>query len=129
MNQKVALRILERMGYRADVAANGLEVLDALRRRTYDVVLMDVQMPEMDGLTAARRICRDWAREKRPRMIAMTANAMQGDRAICLDAGMDDYISKPVTVDELRAALQRWGQLVQDRAEPPGASLPPAPGR
>ncbi|MEG5238347.1 PAS domain S-box protein [Microcoleus sp. AT9b-C3] len=92
VNQKVALLLLERIGYRADVAANGLEVLEALHRQPYDVVLMDVQMPEMDGLEASRRICQEWPAHTRPRIIAMTANAMQGDRQVCLDAGMNDYI-------------------------------------
>jgi CheY-like chemotaxis protein/HPt (histidine-containing phosphotransfer) domain-containing protein len=107
VNQKVALRTLERMGYRADVAANGIEALDALERQSYDVVLMDMQMPEMDGLEATRRICKRWLPTRRPRIIAMTANAMRGDREQCLDAGMDDYISKPVRIEDLVAALER----------------------
>ncbi|MEO7912376.1 MAG: response regulator [Roseiflexaceae bacterium] len=107
VNQKVALRTLERMGYRAEVAANGIEVLDALERQSYDVVLMDMQMPEMDGLEATRRICKRWIPTRRPRIIAMTANAMRGDREQCLDAGMDDYISKPVRIEDLVAALER----------------------
>jgi CheY-like chemotaxis protein len=105
VNQKLALRLLERMGYRADLAASGLEVLEALQRQRYDVVLMDVQMPEMDGLEATRRIRRDMG--KQPQIIAMTANAMKEDREICLAAGMDDYISKPIRVEELVAALSR----------------------
>jgi CheY-like chemotaxis protein len=107
VNQKLALRLLERMGYRADVAGNGAEVLDALRRQTYDVVLMDVQMPEMDGLEATRAIHWEWARPQRPRIIAMTANAMKEDRAACLAAGMDDYLSKPIRVEELVSALNK----------------------
>lgn len=107
VNQKVALRLLEKMGYRADVAGNGLEVLDALHRQTYDVVLMDVQMPEMDGLTATRQIHQHWPAHQRPRLVAMTANAMQGDREACLSAGMDDYISKPIRTEELMQALLR----------------------
>ncbi|MBD1936610.1 response regulator [Microcoleus sp. FACHB-68] len=105
VNQKVALLTLQRMGYRADMAGNGLEVLDALHRQPYDVVLMDVQMPEMDGMAAARHIRLEWPDGKRPRIIAMTANAMQGDREACIMAGMDDYISKPIRVDELVQAL------------------------
>ncbi len=105
VNQKLALRLLARLGYRADVAANGLEAIEALERQSYDVVLMDVQMPEMDGLEASRQICARWPRGERPRLIAMTANAMQGDRERCLEAGMDDYVSKPVRVEELVAAL------------------------
>ena len=107
VNQKLALRILAQMGYRADVAGNGLEVIQALERQAYDVILMDVQMPEMDGLEASRQICRRWPAGKRSRIIAMTANAMQGDREMCLAAGMDDYLSKPIRVPELVAALTR----------------------
>ena len=113
VNQKLALRLLSQMGYRADLAANGLEAIQAVERQPYDVVLMDVQMPEMDGLEATRQICaRSEAsgagtRGSRPRIIAMTANAMQGDRELCLAAGMDDYLSKPIRVDELVAALSR----------------------
>jgi CheY-like chemotaxis protein len=105
VNQKLALRLLGQLGYRADVAGNGLEAIAALERQRYDVVLMDVQMPELDGLEAARVICQRWSRADRPRLIAVTANAMQGDREQCLEAGMDDYISKPIHVDELVAAL------------------------
>ncbi|HMA37007.1 MAG TPA: response regulator, partial [Chloroflexia bacterium] len=124
VNQKLALRLLERLGYRADVAGNGIEVLDALVRQRYDIVLMDVQMPEMDGLEATRQICTRWPVAERPRVIAMTANAMQGDREMCLDAGMDDYISKPVQVKELVGALDRWGQEVTGRAEHAAAPVP-----
>ena len=105
VNQKLALRILERMGYRADLASNGIEAIESVQRQTYDVILMDVQMPEMDGLEAARRICARWAPDKRPRIIAMTANAMQGDRDQCLAAGMDDYITKPIRIERLVEAL------------------------
>ncbi|PYN92349.1 MAG: hypothetical protein DMD91_32480 [Candidatus Rokuibacteriota bacterium] len=107
VNQKLALRLLEQMGYRADVAANGLEAVAAVERQSYDLVLMDVQMPEMDGFEASREITRRWPVDRRPRIIAMTANAMQGDRELCLAAGMDDYMSKPIRVEELVAALER----------------------
>ena len=107
VNQKVALRILDKLGYRADVATNGLEALEALERQHYDVVLMDVQMPEMDGLDASRRICERWPDESRPRIIAMTANAMIEDREACFAAGMDDYVAKPVRPEELAEALSR----------------------
>jgi PAS domain S-box-containing protein len=106
VNQKVALRLLERLGYGADIASNGLEALEALERRVYDVVLMDVQMPELDGLDAARRINERW-REQRPRIIAMTANALPEDREACFAAGMDDYVAKPIRPDELAEALKR----------------------
>jgi CheY-like chemotaxis protein len=107
VNQKVALRLLSQLGYRADVAANGLEAIQAVERQPYDVIFMDVQMPEMDGLEATRYLRAKKEIEKQPQIIAMTANAMQGDREICLEAGMDDYISKPVRVEELVAALNR----------------------
>lgn len=107
VNQKLALYLLQKMGYRAEVAGNGLEVLDALRRQAYDVVLMDVQMPEMDGLTATRQIHAEWEPALRPRIIAVTANAMQGDREKCLKAGMEDYISKPIRAEDLVQALRR----------------------
>lgn len=114
VNQKVAIHLLDRIGYRADIAANGLEVLEALKRQSYDVVLMDVQMPEMDGLEATRRICRDWPANGKPTIIAMTANAMQGDREKCLAAGMDDYITKPVRREELALALSKCKPLRRD---------------
>ncbi len=95
--------MLKKIGYRADVACNGLEVLRALERQPYDVILMDIQMPEMDGLEAARSIRKRWPASKQPKIIAITAYAMEGDQKMCLDAGMDDYISKPVKMDELAA--------------------------
>jgi CheY-like chemotaxis protein/HPt (histidine-containing phosphotransfer) domain-containing protein len=107
MNQKVALRLLEQLGYGADVASNGLEALAALEQHPYDVVLMDVQMPELDGLDASRRITEQWPPERRPHIIAMTANAMPEDREACFAAGMNDYVAKPIRADELAAALQR----------------------
>ena len=107
VNQKVALRLLAQMGYRADVAANGLEAIEAVARQTYDVVLMDVQMPELDGFEASREINRRWPGGQRPRIVAMTANAMQGDRELCVAAGMDDYVAKPIRVEELVGALGR----------------------
>ncbi len=107
INQKTALLLLGMLGYRADVAANGLEVLEALRRQHYDVILMDVQMPEMDGLEATRCILKDWPSDRRPRIIALTANAMQGDREACLSIGMDDYVAKPIKIGELGKALEK----------------------
>ncbi|HEX2755293.1 MAG TPA: response regulator [Candidatus Limnocylindrales bacterium] len=108
VNQKLALRLLERMGYTADVAVNGLEAIEALERAPYDVVLMDVQMPELDGLEASRRIRSRWP-DGNLRIVAMTANAMEGDRDACIAAGMDDYVSKPIRPDELAAALAAAG--------------------
>ena len=110
INQKLALQLLKRMGYRADVASDGLEAIEALQHQSYDVVLMDVQMPEMDGLTATQQICQQWSSETRPKIIALTANAMQGDREKCLAAGMDDYITKPIQVQELVRVLEQVGQ-------------------
>jgi PAS domain S-box-containing protein len=106
VNQKLALRLLERMGYGADVAGDGLEAIAALETQPYDVVLMDVQMPELDGLEATRRIRARWP-DGRPHIIAMTANAMDEDRDACLAAGMDDYVSKPIRVEAIVAALER----------------------
>jgi CheY-like chemotaxis protein len=105
VNQKLAMRLLQQMGYRADLASNGIEAVESVERQPYDVVLMDVQMPEMDGLEASRRITQRWPAGERPHIIAMTANAMQGDRELCLQAGMDDYLTKPIRVDQLVAAL------------------------
>lgn len=140
VNQKVALMMLERLGYRADVAANGFEVLAALQRQSYDVILMDVQMPEMDGLEATRRVRAEIESYRQPRIIAMTANALQGDRERCLEAGMDDYISKPVQIRDLVAALYKSGaglvsngharsrpQPAQMTATPDAAPSAPAP--
>ena len=107
VNQKLALRLLSQMGYRADLASNGIEAIECIERQTYDVVLMDVQMPEMDGLEATRRITTKWKPHERPRIVAMTANAMQGDREECLAAGMDDYLTKPIRVDALVEALMQ----------------------
>ncbi|HWX20899.1 MAG TPA: response regulator [Candidatus Binatia bacterium] len=111
INQKVGMSVLQKLGYSADLANNGLEVLKALEQKVYSVLFLDVQMPEMDGLEAAREICRRWPPEKRPAIIAMTGNALMGDREKCLAAGMDDYISKPVRVAEIQSALEHWGPL------------------
>jgi PAS domain S-box-containing protein len=111
-NQKLATHLLKQMGYRADLATNGLEAVQSVERQHYDVILMDVQMPEMDGLEASRQICARWPRDQRPKIIAMTANAMQGDREMCLAAGMDDYISKPIRIAELAAVLERAAVLM-----------------
>ena len=114
VNQKVALRILERMGYRADIAANGYEVIDAVRGLQYDIVFMDILMPEMDGYEATKLILDEFSKEKRPKIIAMTANAMQGDKEICIEAGMDDYISKPVRVEEMYDIFIKWAEIIYD---------------
>ena len=125
INQKVALRLLQQMGYQADLAANGLEALDALDRQSYDLVFMDVMMPEMGGLEATRLIReRQKQRSEFPNykpsiiVVAMTANAMQGDREKCLAAGMDDYIAKPVRLEDVRTIVERWGAVAGGAAGP-----------
>jgi CheY-like chemotaxis protein len=105
VNQKVALHMLQRLGYQADVAINGLVVLELLEQHQYDVILMDLQMPKMDGLETTKEIINRISNHRRPRIIAMTANAMEGDRQECLRAGMDDYITKPVKMETLAKAL------------------------
>jgi CheY-like chemotaxis protein len=105
INQKVAQHILDRLGYSTDVAANGLEVLDALSRQAYDVVLMDMHMPEMDGMEATRLVRKRFPQSQQPAIIALTADAMQGDRERCLAAGMDNYLSKPLRIEELSEVL------------------------
>ena len=105
VNQKLAIRLLSRMGYEPDIAANGLEAIEAVERQRYDLVLMDVQMPEMDGLEATRNIAETVPLSDRPWIVAMTANAMDGDRERCIEAGMNGYISKPIRVEELVAAV------------------------
>ncbi|MDZ4700672.1 MAG: response regulator [Rhodothermales bacterium] len=107
VNQKVALRMLSRMGHEADVAQNGREAIEALEKKPYDVILMDMQMPEMDGLEASRLIVEVYPEELRPFIIALTANAMQGDRERCIAAGMNDYISKPIRIEDLKEAFAR----------------------
>ncbi len=106
VNQKVALRTLERLGLSADVASNGIEALQLIDIKAYDIVLMDIQMPEMDGYDATRAIRR--LPIKQPAIIALTANAMEKDRQICLDAGMDDYLSKPYKAAQLGRILHTW---------------------
>ena len=116
VNQKVALKQLQSLGYSADVAGNGKEVLQLLEKIPYDLILMDCQMPVLDGFETTKEIHRwqesSFASSRRPVVVAMTANAMKEDQQMCLDAGMDDYLSKPVTKQKLAAALQRWGSVI-----------------
>jgi CheY-like chemotaxis protein len=133
VNQQLALLVLQKLGYRAEVTANGLEALQALEREPYDLVLMDVQMPTMDGLEATRRIHQRWPEGRRPYVIAATASALQEEREACLAAGMDDYLSKPIRVEELAAALRRCRPHVAPHPPAPadgsgeGAQVPPEP--
>jgi len=115
INQNLALHIFQMLGYSVDVVGDGLEVLDALKKRSYDLVFMDLQMPEMDGLEAARHIVKSWPEDRRPKIIAMTANAMPGDRERCLEVGMDDYLSKPVRMEEIQRVLMQWGSATPAR--------------
>jgi CheY-like chemotaxis protein len=115
-NLKVAMRMVERLGYRADKAGNGVEAVRVLDRMNYDAVLMDCQMPEMDGYEATRQIRRHEKEGRRTPIIAMTASAMAGDRERCLAAGMDDYISKPIKLHVVAAVLERWLGPVQEPA-------------
>jgi len=120
VNQKVAIRLFDQMGYHLDLAADGIEALDAVKRQNYDMIFMDVQMPEVDGLEATRRI-RTYEQEtsrRRSVIVAMTASAMSGDREKCLDAGMDDYLSKPVRPEAVQAAVERWGPQISEPADP-----------
>jgi signal transduction histidine kinase/HPt (histidine-containing phosphotransfer) domain-containing protein len=125
INQKVGLTVLQKLGYRADIANNGVEVLRALEKNPYDILFLDVQMPEMDGLEATRQICTRWPAAARPIIIAMTGNALLGDREKCIEAGMNDYISKPVRVSDLQAALERWGPKRVATPEPVPDSAAP----
>jgi signal transduction histidine kinase/DNA-binding response OmpR family regulator/HPt (histidine-containing phosphotransfer) domain-containing protein len=110
VNQRLALLVLQKMGYRADAVGNGVEVVEAVKRQFYDIIFMDVQMPELDGLAATQEILQLWtAAEERPRIIAMTANAMPSDHKDCLLAGMDDYLSKPIRLEQVQMMLEKWG--------------------
>ena len=117
-SQKVTLLMLKKLGYRSDVVANGREVLEALGRQRYDLILMDVRMPEMNGLEATRIIRQRWP-DKGPVIIAVTAYGLQGDRERCLEAGMDDYISKPVQLENLAKMLDKYaparGKMIPPR--------------
>ena len=115
VNQTVAVKMLEALHHRSEVASNGREGIEALEKRDFEVVLMDLEMPELDGFEATRHIRQEWPQDEQPYVIAMTAKAMPGDRERCLEAGMDGYLSKPVTIAGLRHALA---------ASVPGRRLP-----
>jgi signal transduction histidine kinase/two-component SAPR family response regulator/HPt (histidine-containing phosphotransfer) domain-containing protein len=131
INQRVAVRILQQLGYQSEVAGNGREALDALERKPFDLVLMDVMMPEMDGLDATRALRKRQANPEsknynaRIVVVAVTAHAMQGDREKCIAAGMDDYLSKPVRPKDVRDMIERWGSLVAPEIKPPLAEILP----
>ena len=112
-NQKLAMKVLSKLGYKPDIAQHGKEVLEVVSTKNYDVILMDVQMPEMDGLEASRmiRMCLS----VQPIIIAMTANTLQGDREACLQAGMDDYISKPINLEDLVDILEKWAINIKEK--------------
>ncbi len=117
MNQKYLALVLEKLGYRPDLAGNGLEVLTALRQRSYDLVFMDIQMPELDGLETTRRIREQWPGDLGPRVVAMTASAMPGDHERCIRAGMDDYLAKPIQPREVQAFLEKSEETVVEPIE------------
>jgi CheY-like chemotaxis protein len=109
INQKMIRNVLQLLGYSADLVANGLEVIEAVKRKSYELIFMDIQMPEMDGYEATRIIVEHMQRD-RPIIIAMTANAMNSDKMKCLATGMDDYMTKPLKVDDLQRTFQHWGE-------------------
>jgi len=115
LHQKLLLRILNQLGYEADLATSGIEALASLERKAYDLLFMDVRMSEMDGLEATRRIVDRWKRGDRPIIIGVTADALQADREECVQAGMDDYLSKPIRVEDLQEVFERWGQSLVQR--------------
>jgi CheY-like chemotaxis protein/HPt (histidine-containing phosphotransfer) domain-containing protein len=122
VNQKLMLHVLRQMGYEPDMVGNGAEVLSALQRRAYDLVFMDIEMPEMDGFEATRRI-RSSVPDRQPTIIGTTAYAEEEDRKQCLEAGMDDYLSKPIRIEGIQAILERWGPRVADKS--PAAAVEP----
>jgi CheY-like chemotaxis protein len=115
INQRLVLFLLKKAGYQADAVGNGLEAVEAVQRQNYNLVFMDIQMPELDGLEATKRIIKEMPNGKRPVIVAMTANAMQEDKAECLAAGMDDYISKPLKEGIVYEMIEKWGTISKNR--------------
>jgi signal transduction histidine kinase/HPt (histidine-containing phosphotransfer) domain-containing protein len=120
INQELALAMFARLGYTPDIVTNGLEAVAAVQDKAYDLLFLDLHMPKMDGIETAKYLVREWENfgltHPRPKIIAMTANAMQGDREVCLDAGMDDYVSKPIFMDVLERTVGKWGRSIQAAA-------------
>ena len=125
INQTLCNIILQQLGYQADMAGNGLEVLDKMENNDYDIIFMDVQMPNMDGLEATREIVRKTDPAARPKIIAMTAFALEGDKDKCLEAGMNDYISKPIRIEEIQQMIEKWGGDKKIKPMKPNQSIPP----
>ncbi len=117
VNQKVALKILEKLGYKADVANNGLEAVENAKLKDYDLIFMDILMPKLGGIDATKMILELFGAKKNPKIIAMTADTMMNDREVCLNAGMDDYLNKPIRVEDLRAVLDKWKNIISDEVE------------
>lgn len=113
INQKLINKLFEMLGYKIQIAANGFEVINTLNRMRIDIIFMDIQMPEMDGLEATKQIIHQWG-DERPLIVAMTANALYTDKDKCLEAGMDDYISKPLTISQVKSGIERWSQLCKN---------------
>ena len=118
LNQKLSVSLLNLMGYHVDVVENGKEVLDILNKKDFDIILMDIQMPEMGGIEATEIIIETIPIERQPKVIAVTANAMTGDREKCLMAGMADYMSKPVMIYDLQRMIEKWGETILSKASP-----------
>jgi CheY-like chemotaxis protein len=112
INQRMVLTLLKKLGWSADLACNGFDAIAAIEREKFGLVLMDVQMPVMDGLMATREIRRRLPAESQPAIIAFTANTLPGDREICLAAGMNDYLSKPIDLVEMSAKLEQWNTVL-----------------
>jgi CheY-like chemotaxis protein/HPt (histidine-containing phosphotransfer) domain-containing protein len=125
VNQKVGVSLLQKLGYKPDLVSNGLEVLASLEKQHYDLLFLDVQMPEMDGYEAARQIRQRWRDSQRPIVIAMTGGALSGDREKCLASGMDDYLAKPLRIFELQEILRRWSHLKSEGGRSPRSTPPP----
>jgi PAS domain S-box-containing protein len=117
VNQKVAIKILEKLGYKADIAPNGLEAVEQARLKDYDIIFMDILMPKLGGIDATKMILEEFGAKKKPKIIAMTADTMINDRETCLNAGMDDYLTKPIGVEDIRTVLHKWKNVISDEVE------------